>query len=94
MLLIGCTEVAICYVSSTKCLIKYFQDKLGQLQALVMQLLGERQGLHNYQGNSTSPVANHMPHSTSPDELPGATPKSNSEGRVQETILIHMLVHQ
>lgn len=32
-------------------------EKLGQLQALVMQLLGERQMLHNYHNNNqtTSP---------------------------------------
>jgi len=39
------------------------QDKLAQLQALVMQLLGERQMLHSYNegSNVSEPVANHSP---------------------------------
>ncbi len=42
-----------------------FQDKLGQLQALVMQLLGERQMLHSYHGNQeTKP--NHIPNQVAP----------------------------
>ena len=62
-------------------------DKLGQLQALVMQLLGERQQLHSYQPQQTA-IANHTPVGAHPgsahmNQISGKLDSTNLEGTYQ-----------